>query len=90
MEVDVAFKCFLIKSSSLIIDFIGAIVLVDLIVLVIGVVDRTSGAFVSSSALTCNKSSMKLVKFDEIFLKPGTVVAAVVLVCCCSTSLGNV
>lgn len=80
--MDVAFKCFLIKSSSLIIDFMGAIELVDLIVVVIGVVESTSGAFVvSSSALTCNKSPMKLVKFDEIFLKPGTVVAVAVLVC---------
>lgn len=55
-----AFKCLMIKSSSFIIDLIGLLVDVAAWVVV-----------VSSKTLPCSKSSMKLVKFDEIFLKSG-------------------
>jgi hypothetical protein len=66
-----AFKCLMIKSSSFIIDLIG--LLVDVVV---------DGAFVvvvvaSSKTFPCSRSSIKLVKFDEIFLKPG-------IASCCS------
>lgn len=84
--VDVAFKCFLMKSSSLIIDLT---VLVDFRVVVdveVGRVDvditsgggdgrGNDGTLVSSNS----KSLMKLVKFDEIFLKLGSGVVVVVL-----------
>lgn len=71
-----AFRCFMIKSSSFITDFIGLLVdVVDgadgaAVVDVDGDVVETLFAF-SSSTFPCSKSSMKLVKFDEIFLKSG-------------------
>lgn len=63
-----AFRCLIMNSSSFIIDLIGWLVAFDADV-VDAVVD---GAFVSSTTLfPCRSSSMKLVKFDVIFLKPG-------------------
>lgn len=76
--VDDTFKCLIMKSSSLIIDLIGALVddeCVDTRVDDnVGVVDAMSGTFDSSNAFTCNKSSMKLVRFVDIFLKTDIVV----------------
>jgi len=69
--VDDTFKCLIMKSSSLIIDLIGALVDDEWVAVVVVVM---SGTFVSSNAFACNKSSMKLVRFDDIFLKPDIVV----------------
>lgn len=77
-----AFKCLMMKSSSLITDFIG--LLVDLVGGGVGgaaVVDGDaevveSLSVFSSSTFPCSKSSMKLVKFDEIFLKSGITLCA--------------
>lgn len=69
------FRCLMIKSSSFIIDLTGSLVddveIVGFkVVIVVEVVVR---AFVDVSS---SKSSMKLVKFVEIFLKLGIVLGS--------------